>query len=110
MFGGDVPDRDSLFALVHHGQHSVIGGYEHVLFGSDQDRAPLAAHSRIHHHDVDGVGRKVAIRLGDGEGAVEHVEGLHGVADVHQADVRIHVEDDALHGAHVMIVQSEIGG
>ena len=59
---------------------------------------------------VDGVGGEVAVRVGDGQRAVEDVVGLYGVADVVNLGKRVDIENDTPHGADEVIAGSEVRG
>jgi hypothetical protein len=48
--------------------------------------------------------------LRNGERAIEHIEGLHRMADIDNLRLRHNIQDDALHDAHKMIVAAEVGG
>jgi hypothetical protein len=82
MIRGDVPYRDALLALVNERQHSVIGRYEHVLCGGDEDGPPRRAHAGVDDDQVHSVGREILVGLRDGNGAIEDIERLNGIADV----------------------------
>ena len=71
---------------------------------------PRGPDARIHHHDVNGLLRKIAVRLRDGERAVGDVVGLNAVADVDHLRGGLDAQDDAFHGANKMIGEAKVGG
>src|SRR5688572_17984185 len=81
-----------------------------MLLGGGDDRTASVADARIDDHHIHRVGREVAVGVGDGDGAVEHVVGLDRVADVHDLGIRIDAVDHALHRAHVVVTYAEIRG
>jgi hypothetical protein len=56
------------------------------------------------------VRRKVGIGLRESQGAIQDVEGLHGVANVHDFGIGNDVENHAFHCAHKVIVEAKVGG
>src|SRR5581483_7320451 len=67
------------------------------------------SHARVHNHHVHGSGWKVRVSLRQRERTIEHVERLHGMANVHDLGFRNDVQDHALHGADKMVVESKVG-
>jgi hypothetical protein len=59
---------------------------------------------------VNRVRREIPIGLGDGDGAIKYIVGLHGVGDIDHVGGRIDVEDDTLHGADVVVSRAKVGG
>ena len=60
----------------------IIRADEKLSSGFDQDGAAQRPDARIDHHHVHGPGRKVAPRLGDGEGGFGDIEGAAFMRDV----------------------------
>ena len=105
-----MPHRELRLARFDHRQHAVVGRDEDVILGLGENRAALAAHSRVDHDDMRGARRKEAIRLRDGPRAVEDVVGRDGVADVHNARFRLDVQHHAMHDADESVVESKVSG
>src|ERR1700685_2260580 len=74
------------------------------------DRPPRRASARIDDDHMHRSRRKVGISLRDRQRSVEHVEGLHGMADIDDGRVRDYLQNDTLHGADKVVVGSKIGG
>ena len=110
MVGSDVPHVNAFFPGIDHGEHTVIGRDEMISVARRQNRPPLGAHARVHDNQMDRAIRKIRIRLGNRQRAIEHIEGLHGMRNVHDRGFGHNVENDSLHRAHKMIVGSKIGG
>ena len=88
MLGSDVPHVHALFARVHQRKHAIVGRDEMIFVARGQNRPPLRAHAGIDHHHMYRAGGKVGIRLRNGERSIQHVEGLHGVADIDNLRLR----------------------
>ena len=73
------------------------------------NRPPSGANSRIDDNHVHGPGREEGICLRDRNRAIEHIERLYRVRDVNNRRLRHDIQDDALHGAHKVIVGPKIG-
>src|SRR5260370_24896318 len=58
---------------------------------------------------MHGPGGEVRIRLRNSKRAIQHIEGLHSVADIDDLRIRHNIEDDALHRAHKVVVGAKIG-
>src|SRR5205085_6743058 len=81
VLGGEVAHAEALFALVDEREHAIIGRQKNMAAGAEQDGAARRADAGIDDHEMNGLRRKVMIRLGDGKRASEHVERLHSIAD-----------------------------
>src|SRR5258707_6659948 len=81
-----------------------------VAVARRNDRPPCSTHARVDHNHVYGPGREVGIGLRDGERSIEHIEGLHRVADIDDRSIGRNIQDDSLHGANEVIVNPEISG
>jgi hypothetical protein len=110
MVGSDVPHFDRFLALVDERQHAVVGRHELIFHGTHQDGAARRPYPGINHHQMNGVGRKIAITLHQGEGGVKHVVGIDVVAKINQFDLRIDIENNPFHHPHEVIRRSKIRG
>ncbi len=110
VFARHVPHREPLLALVNQRKHAVVGRHEVMALAGHDQGPPRRPHARIDDHHVDGPAGKVRIRLRDGQRAVQHIKCLHGMADINNLGLGLDGENDALHGAHKVIGQSEVGG
>src|SRR5579863_5391589 len=80
-----------------------------IFVAGGNNRPPRASYARIHHHYMHRPGREVRIRLRNRERAIEHIESLHGMADVDDLRIRNNIQDDALHRSHKVVVVAEVG-
>ena len=80
-----------------------------IFVARGKDRPARRTDARIHNHDVYRPGGEVRIGLRNRERAIEHVESLHGVADIDDLRLRHDIQDDAFHCAYKMIVAAEVG-
>ena len=71
---------------------------------------PRRPNSWVDDHHVHRAGREVRVGLRNGQRAVQNVERLHRMADVDDLRLGSNLQDDPLHGADEMIVESEISG
>jgi hypothetical protein len=110
VFGDDMPRVKGIRLVVDGGEHAVIGSHEVVLIARDQYGPPLGAHARIDNDDVDGFRREILIYLADCQRAIQNVMCEDAVADVHDVDVGIDAEDDALHNRDKVVGSAVIGG
>src|SRR5712692_6956378 len=110
VFCGDVANVQALFTSVNEREHTVVGSDKMMPFGGDHDRAPRRPHTGIDNHKMHCAGREVGVGLGNGERAVQHIERLHRMADVHDLSLWGDVQDDALDSPHEVIVKSKISG
>src|SRR5207245_9103335 len=79
-------------------------------FAGDNNRPPGCSHSRINHNQVYRSVREVRVRLSNGERAIQHVESLDGMADVHNLDPRNDIENHSFDRSHEMIIETKVGG
>ncbi len=110
MVGGDVPHVHPLFPGVYKRQHAIVGCDEMILIARGDDGPPSRPHSGINDDNMHGPVGKIGICLRDGERAIQHIESLHRVADIHDLRLRHDIQNDALHGANKMVVAAEVGG
>ena len=108
MLGSDVADGEPLFAVVDQRKHSIVGSHEHVAVAGQNHGPPRRPNSWVDDHHVHGAGREVGVSLRNGQRAVQNVERLHRMADVDDLRLGSNLQDDPLHGADKMIVESEI--
>src|SRR5208337_3850666 len=108
MVSGDLPNLHILFPLVDQRKYAIIGSNEFVSHAAGQQGAARCSHPRVHHNQVDRIGRKEAIALGQREGSVENIVGGHLVGDVHDFDVGIDVVDDPFHRADEVVAGIEV--
>src|SRR5436190_4120385 len=98
-----------LLSGIHEGEHTVIGRNKIVFVRTRQDGPPRTAHSRINHHEVDGASREIRISLGERQCAIENVESLHRMADIHDLGLGGDTKNCPFDSAYKMIVQAEVG-
>jgi len=106
---GDAEDAVHLLAGEDVAQHAVVGGQEKVILDGDQQGAPLAAHLRVHHHDVDAPVREEPEGAAQHEGGLQDVARRDGVGDIHHVDFRVDPEDGSLHRSGERAGETEIG-
>ena len=109
-FGGDVAHGEFRLSHLDQREHTVVGRDEDVVVGFNDDGPARAANAGIDHHHMHGARRKEPVGLRDRPGAVEHVVGGDGVADVNDRGFRMDVEHHAMHDAYEGIVKPEVGG
>ena len=108
MLAGDVAHQNALLPVHDEREHAVIRRQKIMARGGDQQGAARGAHAGIHHDDVRRVRRIVAIGLRQSQGGIQHIEGIHRVAQVHHVGLQVDAKDDAAHGAHEVIRDAEI--
>ena len=106
LFLDPLPIADSERA---HGQHAIIGRNKVVPIAGHQDGAPSRPHARINHHQMHRARREVVIRLRNHQRAIQHIEGLDGMADIHDFSLGRNGENDAFDRPHEVIVEPKIG-
>ena len=110
VFGGDVADMQPLFPGIDHGEHAIVGRDKMMPVAGDQNRPPRRSHSRIDHDQMHRSGREVRIGLRNRQRAIQHIKGLHGMADIHDLNFGNDIENDAFDRPHEVIVEPKVGG
>ena len=80
-----------------------------IAIAQSNDGPPRRPHTGINHDRVHSSSREVRVGLRDRDRSVEQVERLDRVRNVDNRRPRHNVENDALYGAHEMIVGPKIG-
>jgi hypothetical protein len=80
-----------------------------MLLIADENRPALRPDSGIDDDDVQRIRWKIWRRLSNSQRAIKHIEGIHGVAYIHDLNVRVDAENHTLHRADKMVIHSEIG-
>ena len=78
----------AFFSCIHQGENTVIRGNKVMPLGSNQNWATRGSNARVDDHNVNGSGREVRVGLSYGQRAIEDIEGLHGMSDVHDFGFR----------------------
>src|SRR5438445_4612293 len=76
----------------------------------DNNRPPGCSHSWINHNQVYRPVREVRVGLSNRERAIQHVESLHGMADVHDLKPRNDIENHAFNRSHELIIETTVSG
>src|ERR1700677_4814119 len=98
-----MPHVECFGLVVNAGQHAVIWRDEVVLIAGYKNRASRSAYSGIDDNQMNGLGRKIGVGLGDGHCAIEDIVGQNVVADVDDIYFGIDAEDYALHYANQVV-------
>src|SRR5205823_14940056 len=90
-------------------EHAIVRGHKMMAITSYNKRSTLSAYTRIDYYEVNRSIREIRISLRDRERAIEHIKGLHGMADIHDLDIRDDVENHAFNRPNEVIVKTEVG-
>ena len=101
---------DALRMTVDQRKHAVVRRHKIVSSSGQKNRPPRCAYARIDDYEVDRPIGEIRVRLGDSQGAVENIERLYRMADVHDFSFRSNIQNDALDSPDEMIVEPEVGG
>ncbi|MCU1327330.1 MAG: aminotransferase, class [Bryobacterales bacterium] len=107
--GSDLPNGRRAGLRKNACEQPVIGRDPEMPGGFGENRLALTAYPRVHHRQMHRAGREAAPNLIQHPGGLPDLVRRDLVGDIDQMRFRADAQDDALHGANIVIRLTEIG-